>query len=579
MAPFRRTVCFVLALGALNGSCKNKDVPKPVEKAIEAPETAVPAPEGLMVEGIARAPDSIVASFRAITPLVPDRIAPLLADVLHVSRETTDEVDGTKPAYFIMVRRGADAAFVLALQVKDPGKVLAALGKQGLARTEDPSQGLSIFEASQASVGPRQQVLGVRRNYLLAASTVAALKDLAPYATRTMPTRALPKEDIALTVPAVAMRGPVRDAINAVVQQAAARRKDLVAKAKGADAGPARPVGALDAIGEYAARSNERVVSWLADAGDGHLTIATTQGSVSIKGDIDVANAESAFGKQVATWPVGEALGALNMPAGALLAFVGRSSDTARTESSKDFSEMLAAMYPDDVGAKEKAKIDEFLAAWDKARGEQTTGALLYDGPTHLAVAFRLAAKDSAALAKLTKEALSTILSIKGVAAGLTKEGIGAPKFGDATLAGSHVDVMSLNMPHKPGEKPKAGEPETADVVFGPVGGDLVLVAGVGSKDLFASVVEAKEAKSLNAYPSLVSYVKGLGPTLAGFAVGVPSRMLPLASGAAITSLTPPPDPVMIAVGKGAKGPFVSIDISRNAVELAGRFAMGSMLK
>jgi hypothetical protein len=575
MVALHRAV--VIAVVALGFACKKEAPPVPLQKAVEGPETAVPAPEGLMIEGIAKAPDTTVSSFRAITPLVPDRVAPLLADVLHVSRETTEEVDGTKPAYFVLVRRGAETAFVLALHIKDSGKVLTALGKQGLARTEDPSQALSIFEASQASVGPRGQVIGVRRNFLIAASTVAALKDLAPFATRTMPTRALPKEDIALTIAAVAMRGPVKDALTAAIQETSARRKDLVAKNK-TDAGVPRAVGALDAIAEYTARSNERLVSWLGDAGDGHLTVTTTAGSVSIKGDIDVANSESAFGKQLAAWPVGDALPSLAMPAGALLAFVGRSSDDARAESSKDFSGMLAAMYPDDVGPKEKAKIDEFLAAWDKARSELTTGGLLYEGPTRLAVAFRLGAKDPAALAKLTKEALSTVLAIKGVAQGLTKEGIGAPKWSNANIGGTAVDVMSLNMPHKPGEKPKAGEPETADVVFGTSGTDLVVVAGVGSKELFQTVLEAKDLKALRGYSSLESYVKGLGTSLAAFAVGAPSRMLPLASGAAVTTTAAPMDPVMIAVGKSAKGPFLSIDISRNAVELAGRFALGAAL-
>lgn len=581
MVAFRRTVCgavlAALALVALGSACKKDTPAPPVQKAAEGPETAVPAPDGLMIEGIVKAPDAIVSSFRAITPLVPDRIAPLLADVLHVSRETTDEVDGAKPAYFVLVRRGAETQFVLALHVKDPGKVLAALGKQGLARTEDPSQGLSIFEASQASVGPRGQVIGVRRSFLIAASTVAGLKELAPFATRTLPTRALPKEDIALTVPGAAMRGPVKDAINAAIQETSARRKDLVANAK-TDAGPVRAVGALDAIAEYTARSNERLVSWLADAGDGHLTVTTAAGSVSIKGDIDIANPESTFGKQVAAWPVGDGTPSLAMPAGALLAFVGRSSDGARAESSKDFAGMLAAMYPDDVGPKEKAKVDAFLDAWDKARSELTSGALLYEGPARLAVAFRLGAKDPAALAKLTKEAFSTILAIKGVAQGLTKEGIGAPRFASANIAGTAVDVVSLNMPHKPGEKPKPGEPETADVVFGPVGPDLVVVAGVGSKDLFATVVEAKEAKSLKGYPSLESYVKGLGGSLGAFAVMAPSRMLPLASGAAVPTTTAPVDPVMLAIGKTAKGPFLSIDVSRNAVELAGRFALGAAM-
>lgn len=579
MVAISRALWFSAAVAVVLPSCKKKDEPLPVQKVEAAPETAVPAPDGLMVEAVLRSPDAMIQSFRTITPLVPERVAPILADMLHVSRETTDEVDGTKPAYFVLVRRNNESQFVFAVQLRDAGKVLAALSKQGLARTEDPTQALSIFEAGQATLGPRGQVLGVRRNYLIAASTVAGLKELAPFATRTMPTRALPKEDVMLTVPRSAMRGPLRDALNAAIMSAAARRKDLLAPA--ADAGAPRTVSAFEAIGEYAARSNERLVSWLADAGDAHVAITTQAGSISIRSDVEIDNMESPFGKAITTWPVGDATAALNVPAGALLAFAGRSSETARTESSKDFAEMLATMYPTDVTPKEKAKVEEFLAAWDKARNEQTTGALLYEGPTRLAISLRLGAKDPAALAKLTREALTSILAIKGVAQGLTKEGVGAPKWSEATIAGTHVDVLSVNLPHKPGEKPKPGEPETADVVFGVVPGssEVAFVAGVGSKELFASVVEAKGATSLHSYAPLENHVKGLGTALAGFAVAMPSRMLPLASGTPVMAPAPPTDPIALAIGRGAKGPYLSIDITRPAVELAGKFLMTSMLK
>lgn len=570
-----------LALIAIAPGCKKKEEPPPIAKVEAAPETAVPAPDGLVAEAIIRSPDAIVQSFRVITPLIPDKASPLLADMLHVSRETTDEVDGGKPAYFVGVQRATGSGFVFAVQLKNPQKVLDALGKQGLARTEDQTQALSIFEAGQAATGPRTQVLGVRKNFLLAASNVASLKELAPYATRTLPTHAVPTEDVRITVPQAAMRGSIRDNLNAAIQAAALQRKLMVAKAKSSDAGVPQGVGALDAIGEYSARTNERIVSWLADAGDAHVTITTKEGALSVRADVEVPNADSPFGKQVASWPVGNAVTALAAPSNALLAFTGKSSEAARAESSKDLAEMLATMYPDDVTPKERTKVEEFLAAWDKARGESTTGALLYEGPTRLAIAARLGAKDPAALAKLTREAFTSIFAIKGVAAGLVKQGIGVPKWSDATIAGTHVDVLAVNMPKKPGEKPKPGEPETADIVFGPVPGqsELAIVAGVGAKELFATFVESKADKSLESFAPLKQQLEKLGPDLAGVAMGLPARMIPLASAANVPAAAPPTDPVFVAIGKGAKGPFVLLDVSRAAVELAGRFALSTMMK
>lgn len=578
----RRLTAGFLVLIAIAPGCKKKDEPQVVAKVEAAPEGPVAAPEGLLAEAIIRSPDALIASFRVITPIIPDKASPLLADVMHVSRETTDEVDGSKPAYFVTTRKSAtENGFVFAVQLKNSAKVLDALAKQGLARTEDNAQALSIFEAGQAATGPKAQVLGVRKGFLLAASNVASLKELAGYVTRTMPTKPAPTQDVAITVPQSAMRGPLRDGLNALVTAAALQRKMLVAKAKGSDAGLPQGIGAMEAIGEYSARTNERIVAWLADAGDARITVTTKDGALSLRAEVDVPDPASPFGKQVASWPVGNALTALAAPGGALLAFTGRSSESARAESSRDFAETLATMYPDDVTPKERTKVEEFLGAWDKARSETTTGALLYEGPTRLAIAARLGAKDPAALAKLTKDAFSTIFAMKGVAAGLTRQGIGVPKFSDATIAGAHVDVLAINMPKKPGEKPKPGEPETADVVFGPVPGqsELAIVAGVGAKELFATFLENKGEKSLEAYPLLKQQVDKLGPDLAGVAMGLPSRMVPLASGSPL--LTPPPanDPVFVAVGKGAKGPFFVLDVSRAAVELAGRFAISTMMK
>jgi hypothetical protein len=562
------------------GACKKEPPPVPKIEA-PAPETPVPAPDGLVLEGVIRSPDAILQSFRTISPLVPDRAAPVFADVMHVSRETTDEVDGTKPAYLVLTNKNGEMQMVFAVPVKDANKVLTALQKQGLSRTEDAAQALSIFESGPAAAGPKTQVLGVRRGYLLAASTVTALKELAPFATRTMPTRPLPEQDVALTIPASAMKGPVREGLKAAIQAGALRRKELLAKAKaGAATGPkGAPISALDAIGEYSSRQNERVVSWLEGAGDAHVNISTKAGALSLKADVE-ADANSALAKQVAAWPLGDAMPALDVPANALVAFAGRTSEAGRTEASHDLAEMLATMWPDDIGAPEKAKIETFLASWDKVRGDVTSGALLYEGPARLAIATRLAAKDANALSKLMKEALSSILGLKGVVAGLTKEGVGAPTFTADKVGGADVQIMSLKLPRKAGDKPKPGEPETADVVFGAVPGkdEVALVAGVGAKELFAELLAANGATSMHGAPDIETRMKALGANLAGVGLVLPSRTVPLASGGQPAKETPPFDPIVLAVGKGDKGPWVSIDVTKPAMELAGRFLVKSML-
>src|SRR5262245_22958634 len=87
--PSATMIAIPVVIGA--AACKQKETPTPQpEKVAATPESPVPAPEGLAVEAIVRSPDAIVQSFRAIHPLLPDKAAPVLADLLHVNRETTE---------------------------------------------------------------------------------------------------------------------------------------------------------------------------------------------------------------------------------------------------------------------------------------------------------------------------------------------------------------------------------------------------------------------------------------------------------------------------------------------------------
>lgn len=156
----------------------------------------------------------------------------------------------------------------------------------------------------------------------------------------------------------------------------------------------------------------------------------------TLKADVAAVVPDSVFGKTIASWPLGDSGPALDVPIGAVLAFVGRSGEVQRTESSRDLLEMLVGTFPDDIQSKEKEKIAEFLAAWGKARADLTSGALLYEGPSRLGVGLRIGAKDPA-LAKLLETALTSVLGMKGVTAGLEKQGIGKPTRARRRLAAS----------------------------------------------------------------------------------------------------------------------------------------------
>ncbi|MEO7095907.1 MAG: hypothetical protein ABI175_21785, partial [Polyangiales bacterium] len=323
------TVLLALALSQSQAGCKKKETPAPpVTKEVLVAETPVPAPEGILLEGIMKAPDTILASLRTVSPLVPDKAGPLLANVLHIPAAAGSEIDGTKPIFLVVAKQGPETVFIIAASVADPAKVVDVIAKMPtFKRSDDAEGGLTIFESTST---PRNQVLAIRRGFLLAGASVSSIKALAPYATRTMPTKALPPEEIAVTLPQAAIRTTIRDSLKALLDANAAKRKEMLAQAKTTGA----PSGMLDVFGDYQSKQTERFVGWLADAGDARIALTTSAGAIALRAEVAVPSNESDFGKKVASWPLGNALDTLAVPATSFIAFSSRSSEESRTEAS-----------------------------------------------------------------------------------------------------------------------------------------------------------------------------------------------------------------------------------------------------
>ena len=92
------------------------------------------------------------------------------------------------------------------------------------------------------------------------------------------------------------------------------------------------------------------------------------------------------------------------------------------------------------------------------------------------------------------------------------------------------------------------------------------------------TLLDAKGPRAIEGFADLAKQVKDLGSLLAGTALVLPSRIVPIASGAPVMAPTAAVDSVVASIGKGTNGPFLTIDFSRPALELALRFAMGSMM-
>src|SRR5207237_3693690 len=124
------------------------------------------------------------------------------------------------------------------------------------------------------------------------------------------------------------------------------------------------------------------------------------------------------------------------------------------------------------------------------------------------------------------------------------------------------------------------GQPEGADVIFGANGTEVVVAAGVGAREMLADTLAAKgdATKSLAANAPLVMRMKDLGTALAGAALVLPSRIMPMVQGATVGAPPAPIDAVTLAVGKGSDDAWVSIALTKPAVETLVKIAMSGAM-
>lgn len=586
---------FPLAIALMTGlgpavGCKKKGPAaadgQPDAKVVEPPETPVPAPDGILAEGVIKSPDAMLGSLRSISLLIPDKASGLFADLLHVPKEAAREIDGSKPVCFVVIQRAEATSFALSVALTDPAKATAALAAGAFKRTDDADLGAAVFEGTSR---PKNQTIAVRRGFLIASSSIESLKALAPYVTRTMPQRPPLADDVVVTVPQAAMRGPALELWKGALESAVERRKAALVRAKtaGTPGAGGAPLPAIELLSEWLVRQNQRSLKWLADAGDARLALTTAKGAIKLRAEIAVPDPSSPFGKTIAGWATQDATPLLRQPRSSVLAFSWSESAADRATSSTDVVDLLTAAYPKDLPKDARERMAKFLASWDAARGDFLSGALVYEDLAHVGAALRLGAKDPKGASAMLKEALAAVLAIKGVADGLTAADIAAPSFAAATLAGVEVNVLTVPMPRKKGEPVKPGAAESLEIVWGPspkvagAGDELLVVIGTGARELFTHYVEGGGAsdKSLGASVDLSAQLEKLGPGLAAALVVFPGRVVPLVKGSTMAAPPAPNDGVAFSVGRTSAGGFLTLDLSKPAVETLARLAFMSTLR
>ncbi|MCA9598787.1 MAG: hypothetical protein KC776_35995 [Myxococcales bacterium] len=430
-----------LGLGACSG-CEDESKKGPAGSASAAAALApVPVPDGLAVEILVPNPGATWTALRALggagVALLPSTFPMLAATFLGVPPDTADVIDADTPLTGVVgTSAKQNLGVVLAVHVTSGRELIARLttgAKAGYVERKDEKSGVTVLEAKPGKAST-ELVLGVVGNYLVASREEEDLLRYAPFAARTLPTRAMPKEAIVATADKKALAGPITSALRDrwKAMSAGLRLADQQNRQKHGGRAPDFGDPAVALTGMSAAV--ESFLAVLGSTKQAHLTVRPEKDRLAVRliADPEATGAAKELGESLT---VGSAEPLLALPAGVAVAVLSRSSAKSREESAKSTSEGLTQLFGDRLEKRDSDRVKSALAELAEGRGDWTAyGLSMVPG----AVVVQSAVSDKKKLDGGVKSALK-LLSLPAF-----KEPLG--RFvGDYTLKTEHAKITGLD--------------------------------------------------------------------------------------------------------------------------------------
>jgi hypothetical protein len=521
----------LVALVVQISACKRS--PAPSTEIIR--RTPVAAPAGLVAEIIVAHPDrtwdTIRAKLRATTSLVPSSPAVFLGGALGLPLGVLEQLDFNIPLVGAIVEDAGALSAVGAIHVKDGPRLVQAMTTSTPRFTVDAKPGAETVHLVAATPDPAGPSFAVSGNYLVVGRNKDVLERCAPFVTRTLPTRPVPTEDLAVTASQSALAGPIATRVTQLWHSWKKDREadDIALRAKHGGSAPdfgdpAEALADMDAkaarflavLGDFEeARLGITVNADEPDAAERYRAVATLK-----------ARSTGPAADEMKTMTVAGMGPLLELPAQAGVAFLSRDNSAARESAATSQVEAMAKVFGGRLAPNDKAKLETAFHAFAKGRGDWLTGAILA-GPTRSAVV-RGAVSDPAALNQ-SAFAMLDLLSVRAIAEPIANW-IGDLKLSGVDTARSAAEgelrtvhvarrVPKVKLPRDKSEKTekpeKVMENDAFDIAWAVGKEAFVGAAGQRAKEALGSLEKPEENGTLARTVHLKTAATRLGPTIA----------------------------------------------------------------
>jgi hypothetical protein len=430
---------FVAGAGAL-GSVACSRAPKPPAEGAE-PLPPVAPPPNLLAEGAIATPDATWQRFQrgagGGAGLLPSTLGGLVCIAAGLDARLGGEISGTSPAYLVVAGEPASPSWVLAARLVEERRARPLFeGASAIFDAKDAGGG--VLELSPKGRPAREGgFVGVAvGGWVVVGSSDAALGELAPYATRSLPAKGPPAEAIAIDIAQSALAGAIADAVarewsdaeRVMLEQDRALREAHGGRAP--DFGDPRAiVGALDGW-------VEKKLGALRDLRGAHVGVSVGSDDVRVVLTASPASAGGAASAIAESLRPGDIAPLASVPRETVLALLTRDDAAARARDAADLEGALRKTLGPRLTPADARKINSAIEDWSGARGDWATIALTLT-PTDRGALADVAANDPARASRAVREGIDLLAHV--------------PAMSEPFEALFHVHRATLSTPEVPG--------------------------------------------------------------------------------------------------------------------------------
>lgn len=364
-----RRLALLLLSTSLAVSCKHDATPGPHA----ASESPVAAPATLIAEGTLRDPDAFWGRLRKgggpALARMHDTAAGAILGWAGADPEVATLVAGDHPFHLALGDAAEGVAFALAMKLKDIASVRGALveGETARYRGEDVEGMIRLVPVEGPA--PAFALAISWSGYLVIASSVADLAALGPYATRTLPTKALPASSFELRIDPAAL---VRAGNNA---------PDFATKATASLAATARgvlpPEVDASAVAECFKPGIQDTAATAGDLADARVNADADDAQLDVAATLVPKPGDNGARRRLSAMHPASAAALLDAPHDALAALFWSDTAQLRAEDASTLGPCLGKALAPLLGPGGGPKLADLLASWAHGRGDWETASFV----------------------------------------------------------------------------------------------------------------------------------------------------------------------------------------------------------